>query len=236
MSNVLNVSLNRRELLGWTGAAAGALVLGFTLPERARAAAASTALNAFVAINSDGGVTVLSPFIEMGQGTYTGMAMLVAEELDVDMGAVRVVQAPQGKPYRIMFNNTARFTGGSLSMREGFLPLRRAGATSRAMLLQAAAAEWGVPAGELSTSAGTVLHRASGRSFRYGQLAARAAAQSVPEQVALKTQGDFRLLGKPVPRLDAADKSTGSAEFGIDVQADDLLVAAVRHNPQWGAK
>ena len=235
MSGLLNVSLKRRELFGW-GAAAGALVLGFHLPARARAASAATAINAFVAIDTDGIVTVLSPFIEMGQGTYTGMAMLVAEELDVDMSVMRVVQAPHGKPYQIMFNNTARFTGGSRSTVEGYLPLRRAGATTRTMLMQAAAEQWQVPVSELRTEPGKVLHAASGRKISYAELAPKAAAQAVPEQVALKTQGEFRLLGKPVERIDAKEKSTGSAEFGIDLQADNLLVAAVRHSPVWGAK
>jgi isoquinoline 1-oxidoreductase beta subunit len=235
VNDILNVSVNRRELLGWGGAAAGALVLGFSLPARARAAAATTPINAFVAIDTAGAVTVMSPFIEMGQGTYTAVAMLIAEELDVDMSVVRVVQAPHGKPYRIMFNNTRRFTGGSLSVREGFLPLRRAGATTRAMLMRAAADHWRVPVDQIHTVSGAVLHQASGRKLGYGELAAQAAGQSVPEQVALKAQGQFRLLGKAVPRVDAADKSDGTAEFGIDVRTDGMLVAAVRQNPVWGA-
>lgn len=236
MNTLANVSVSRRELLGWAGA--GALVLGFKLPLTARAAGAATAtkaINAFVAIDAAGIVTVLSPFIEMGQGTYTGMAMLVAEELDVDMSAVRVVQAPHGKAYQIMFNNTARFTGGSNSVREGFLPLRRAGAVARTMLIQAAAAEWQVPVGEITTAPGVVLHKASDRKLTYAELAGRAAGQAVPEQVALKAQGEFRLLGKPVPRIDATDKALGSAEFGIDVRDGKLLVATLRHNPVWNA-
>jgi isoquinoline 1-oxidoreductase beta subunit len=233
---ILNCSLNRRELLGWSGVAAGALVLGFTLPVRARAAATATPINAFVSIDTTGVITVMSPFIEMGQGTYTAVAMLVAEEMDADMSAVRVVQAPHGKPYRIMFNGTQRFTGGSLSVREGFLPLRRAGAATRAMLMQAAAEQWRVPMSQLGTAPGVVIHQPTGRKLGYGELAARAAAQSVPEQVALKSQGQFRLIGSPVPRVDAAEKSTGAAEFGIDVHADGMLVAAVRHNPVWGER
>jgi isoquinoline 1-oxidoreductase beta subunit len=235
MSALENISLRRRELLGWAGA--GAFVLGFNLPARARAAAATraAAINAFVAIDTGGAVTVLSPFIEMGQGTYTAMAMLVAEELDVAMDVVRVVQAPHGKAYQIMFNNTARFTGGSNSVREGYLPLRRAGAAARAMLLQAAAARWQVPIADVRTDNGAVVHGASGRRLSYGELAPQAATGSVPEQVALKTQGDFRLLGRAVPRIDARDKSTGDADFGIDVRGPDLLIAAVRHNPAWNA-
>lgn len=236
MSTLENVSVTRRELLGWAGA--GALVLGFNVPLKARAAgaaAAANAMNAFVAIAADGVVTVLSPFIEMGQGAYTGMAMLVAEELDVDMSALRVVQAPHGKAWQIMFNNTARFTGGSNSVREGFLPLRRAGAAARAMLVQAAAARWQVPAAEITTASGTVLHQASGRTLAYGELAASAATQAVPEQVALKAAADFRVLGKPAPRLDSTEKSLGRAVFGIDVTGPGLLVAAVRHNPAWNA-
>ncbi len=235
MNNLMNVSLKRRELFGW-GAAAGALVLGFHMPARAATATATTAMNAFVAIDGQGVVTVLSPFIEMGQGTYTGMAMLVAEELDVDMSAMRVVQAPHGKPYQIMFNNTARFTGGSYSVRSAYLPLRQAGAATRTMLIQAAADQWQVPVKELRTEAGVVVHVPSKRKISYGELAPQAAKQSVPEQVALKAQGDFRLLGKPTARLDATEKSTGAAEFGMDVQVDDLLIAAIRHSPVWGAK
>ncbi|MCC7411797.1 MAG: xanthine dehydrogenase family protein molybdopterin-binding subunit [Gammaproteobacteria bacterium] len=232
MSGIVNLSLSRRRLLAGVSAGAGVLVLGLSLPVRpARAGSASPAtVNAFVAIAADGTVTVQSPFVEMGQAVYTSIPMLVAEELDVPMSAMRCVQAPHGPAYKIMFGNSVRFTGGSLSVRSSWDPLRRAGATARAMLVQAAAQGWNVPASECTTDRGDVVHAPSGRRRGYGELAAVAAQLSTPAEVTLKDPRDFRLIGQPVRRLDSAEKVDGSAVFGIDVRAADMLYAAVRQS------
>src|SRR5690606_7351435 len=152
--SIENLSLRRREFLG-AGAAAGAMLLGFSLPTlRAAAAEGAATINAFVSVDGKGVVTLMTPFVEMGQGTYTAIPALIAEELDVDLSAVRVAEAPLGEEYRLAFNRTMRITGGSSSVRSSYEPLRAAGAAARAMLLEAAADRWQVPVSELSTESG----------------------------------------------------------------------------------
>lgn len=239
MSDILNVSLRRRSLLG--AGIAGALVLGFRLPvNSARAAhhesaAAGAALNAFVAIGDDGMATIQSPYIEMGQGTYTTIPALVAEEMDLPMNRVRVEQAPPGTAYHLIGPGT-RFTGGSLSIRTAFGPMRKAGATARAMLLQAAAGRWQLPVSELETQAGRVLHKASGRSLDYAEVATEAAALTPPEDVPLKGAADFFLLGTPAERTDVPAKTDGSAEFGADISVPGMLIAAIAQAPVFGGE
>lgn len=236
MNGVQNLSMSRREFLG-TGA--GALVLGFTLPacsRRAELSAEGGAMNAFISIAGDGRVTIRTPFIEMGQGTYTSIPMLFAEEMDIDMDSVRVEQAPHGPNYKVLFNDTMRFTGGSLSVRSGFERFRQVGATVRAMLMEAAATHWRVPVSELSTEPGYVVHARKDRRLPYGKLAALARTLEPPANVRLKNPGDFRLLGTSVPRTDAAEKSDGRAQFGIDFQRDGLLTAVVRQSPVFFAE
>lgn len=240
MIRIVTLSPGRRRFLA-AGAGGAVLLLGAALPGAGRTRADPGApgtgiLNAFVGIAADGTVTVQSPFAEMGQGTYTAIPMLVMEELDAPMSAVRVVQAPHAPAYRLLFGNTARFTGGSLSVRSSFETLRRMGATARAMLIAAAAERWGVSAGECSTEAGAVVHAASGRRAGYGTLAAAAARRETPADVALKADRDLRLIGRPVRRTDSAAKSLGSARFGIDVRLDGMLCAAVRQCPVFGGE
>lgn len=215
-------------------------MLGFSLPETSSAAAAAgakpAAVNAFVSIARDGSITFFNPFVEMGQGTFTSVALPLMEELDADLSALRVEEAPIGPAYRIQFNNTLRITGGSSSVRSSYDTLRRAGATARAMLIAAAAQQWGVPDAEIGTEPGFVIHSRSGRRVSYGELAPAAAALQPPAEVKLKDARKFRILGKPVPRTDAAVKANGQAIFGIDVQADGMLVAAVKQSPVWGGK
>jgi len=237
MSGITNCSLRRRTLLG--AGIAGTLVLGFRLPLPARAgeaAAAGTALNAFVALDEAGTVIVQSPYIEMGQGTYTSIPALVAEEMDLPLAQVRVEQAPPGPEYRLIRGNSTRFTGGSRSIRSAFEPLRRAGATARDMLVRAAAARWQVPAAELSTAGGEVRHAGSGRAAGYGTLAAEAAALAPAGNIALKPAGQFSLLGTPARRLDVPAKTDGSAEFGIDAAPPGLCFAAIRQAPVYGGE
>lgn len=238
MKSPLNVTMDRREFLGSAGAA-GALVLGFALPRRLRAAMSAPAggtINAFLSIAPNGKVTVQSPFVEMGEGTYTSIPMLLAEELDVEMSAIRVEQAPPEAAYRLQEGGKERYTGGSDSVRSSWEPLRKAGATARAMLIAAAEKQSGIPARELSTEPGAVVHKGSGRRFSYGDLAATAGAMPVPETVKLKDPAEFRLLGTPVPRLDAEEKSNGQAKFGIDFQMKGALTAVVRQSPQFSGE
>lgn len=233
MNDIINVSLSRRSFLA--AGVAGSLVLGFGFPPGARASAArgNGVLNAFVSIGTDGVVTVQSPFVEMGQGNYTIMSMLVAEELDSDMARMRTVQAPPGEDYMIV-REGERFTGGDESTRSAYEPLRRAGATARRMLLEAAAEHIGVDISTLATAGGRVTHAASGKSIPYGELAAAAAKLPVPEKVALKPASEFRVLRHTQARLDIPAKTDGSAVFGVDERMDNLAVATVRQAPVFG--
>ncbi len=230
-------NLSRRATL--FGAAAGSLLLGVRLaPPAAAQVQAAGRLNAFLAIGPDGTVTLRSPFAEGGQGIYTGLAQIVAEELDVPMGAMRVVQAPHGRAWRTMpFGpEPVRFTGGSYSTRSSYGAMRRAGAAARAMLVSAAATRLGVERSELTTRDGAVHHAASGRHFSYGALAADAARLEPPAEPALKDPATFRLIGTSAKRLDTAAKSNGSAQFGIDVRVQGMAQAAVLHSPVPGGR
>lgn len=192
--------------------------------------------NAFVRIGADNTVTVLAKHLEMGQGTYTGLATLVAEELDADWAQVVVEGAPaDAGRYNNLFWGPAQGTGGSTALANSFEQLRQAGAAARAMLIQAAAARWQVPAAEISVSAGVLSHPKSGRSARFGELAEAAAGLPVPTAVTLKDPKDFKFIGKHVPRKDSVDKTTGRALFTQDVKLPGMLVAVVAHPPRFGA-
>lgn len=226
------LNLSRRSFLG---AAAAGLVLGALLPgriARAAEAAGKTGLPvpAFLQIRPDGKVVLQSPFVEGGQGIYTALAQIVGEELDVAPQDFIVDCAPPGKEYLVM--NGQRFTGGSFSVRSSYDTMRRLGASARQMLLQAAAERLGVPLASLSTEPGKVIHAASGRSLGYGELAQAAASQPVPAEVQLRSNKDFRWIGKAVARLDTHDKSTGQTQYSIDIQVDGMLLAAIQHAPR----
>jgi isoquinoline 1-oxidoreductase beta subunit len=233
------VKISRR---GFVGASLGALVLGVALPDtaaRAQNAAAAamkpgTRVSAFLEIRPDGTVLLRSPFIEGGQGIYTGLAQIVGEELDVDPARFTVEPAPPGPDYLVM--NGARFTGGSRSVRSSYETMRRLGAAARQMLLQAAAARLDVPVAGLSTEPGRVRHAESGRVLDYGALAAEAASLPIPENAPLRAEKDFRWIGKPVARLDVRDKSTGRAVYAIDLKVEGMLQAAVQHAPRLGGE
>jgi isoquinoline 1-oxidoreductase beta subunit len=230
-------NLSRRELIG----TAGALVLGFVLPARApRGAITATAkssfnnINAFVRVGTNGSVTLIIGKSEMGQGVYTGYAQLIGEELEVDWRTVCVESAPVA----VVYNGSdlpIQYTGGSSSTLTGFDGMREAGATARCMLIAAGSEALRVPASELVADNGAVVHRASGRRLGYGELAARAAQLPVPSSVTLKQPSEWRLIGKPLPRVDSRDKSTGSATFGLDVRLPDLHYSLVARAPTFGA-
>ncbi|MDO6407045.1 xanthine dehydrogenase family protein molybdopterin-binding subunit [Pantoea phytobeneficialis] len=235
-------NLSRRRFLVATGTVAGALVLGIGLPvaqSRAQTTGAvpapGTLVPAFLEIRPDGSVKFLSPFIEGGQGIFTAMAQIVGEELDADPASFVVENAPAGSQYKVM-DSGLRITGGSQSVRTSYTTMRRLGALARQMLLQAAATTLSVPIERLRTEPGKVIHDDSGRSLSYGELAARARDLPVPspDSVRLKDPAQFRWIGKPVPRLDMHEKSTGQAIYTIDCRVDDMLHAAVQHAPRLG--
>nr|WP_256583614.1 xanthine dehydrogenase family protein molybdopterin-binding subunit [Burkholderia singularis] len=238
------VRASRRTFLKAAGAiAAAGLTIGFEWPDASRAAQAAASPgadaftpNAFLRIAPDNSVTVIAKHVEMGQGAYTGIATIVAEELDANWRDVRVESAPaDAERYANLQWGKLQGTGGSSAMANSWMQLREAGAKARAMLMSAAAARWRVPVAELSTRDGVVGHAASGRSATYGALANAAAELPVPDKVALKSPADFRLIGKPVPRVDAAAKSNGTAQFTIDVAQPGMLVALLQRPPLFGA-
>ncbi len=223
------IVVDRRDFLK-AGAAAGAgLTLGFSWPAQAAQPAGVFAPNAWLRVDTSGAVTVTVAKSEMGQGILTSLPMLIAEELDVDWKAVRIELAPADKKYG------NQLTGGSSSIRQGFEPLRQAGATARAMLVSAAAARWKVKPEACRTEAGNVVDSA-GRKLAYGALASAAAKLPVPAEAKLKDPKDFRIVGKRTPRLDTPAKVDGSAVFGIDVKVPGMLHATVARSPVFGGE
>ncbi|GBQ29631.1 xanthine dehydrogenase family protein molybdopterin-binding subunit [Gluconacetobacter azotocaptans] len=233
MSPSDGTGLTRRRLL-----AGGGLVLAFAAAPRARGDSLSrpdagpVSLGGFVRIGVDDTISLVVPNIEMGQGIYTAEAMLIAEELEVTLEQVRVVTAlPQDLPAAPPELLRTLSTGGSKSIRKGWRSLREAGAAARMMLLTAAAGRWGVPVEALRAQAGVVSCPARGLEARYGALAEAAGALPVPTAVPLRERSAWRLIGRPVPRLDVPDKTTGRAMFGIDLQVPDMGYGAVSACP-----
>lgn len=191
--------------------------------------------DAFIKIASDGQVTVTIKHIEFGQGTYTGLATLVAEELDAPWDKVMCVHAEADTRRYANLHWGVQGTGGSSSIANSFSQMRQAGATARAMLVAAAAQKWKVPENEIGVQAGVVSHKKSGRKAGFGELATLAAAQPVPDKVTLKSPEQFSLIGKMIPRKDTG-KTDGSATFTQDIQLPNMLTAVVLHPPKFGAK
>jgi isoquinoline 1-oxidoreductase beta subunit len=193
--------------------------------------------SAFLRIGTDGTVTVVSKHLEMGQGVYTGLATLVAEDLDADWTAVKVEGAPaDAKRYNNLFWGPAQGTGGSTAIANSFEQMRRAGATARAMLVSAAAQQWKVPASQITVKNGLVSHAASGRKAGFGALAEAAGKLPVPAEVKLKDPKDFTLIGRSAPRVDSVAKTTGRALFTQDVKLPGMLTAVVAHPQRFGGK
>jgi isoquinoline 1-oxidoreductase beta subunit len=237
------ITVSRREFVTVLATAGGGLLLGYRVAGAQHAAVAATASpspsfapNAFIRIAADGGVTLIMPQAEMGQGVYTSMSMLLAEELEVAPGQIRLEHAPpDDKLYANPFFGE-QMTGASSSVRAFYEPLRRAGATARAMLVAAAAASWNVDPASCRARTGVVTHTSSGRTLTYGELAAKAAALPVPDKVALKDPKHFTLIGTPAKRLDTPSKVNGTAQYGIDVRLPGMLIATVAASPVLGGK
>jgi len=193
--------------------------------------------NAFVRIAPDNRVTVIIKHLEMGQGTYTGLATLVAEELDAAWSQVDVEAAPADPAvYNNLFWGKLQGTGGSTAIANSFEQMRQAGAVARAMLVAAAAQQWQVPGPEISVAAGVLQHPASGGRASFGEMAGLAAQQPVPEDVFLKDPSEFRLIGTRVPRKDSDTKVNGTAIYTQDVKLPGMLTALVAHAPRFGAR
>jgi isoquinoline 1-oxidoreductase beta subunit len=229
----------RRQFLKSTALAGAALVLGIRLDlEKSLALAADGDFmpNAFVRIAPDNTVTIIGKHIEMGQGVHTGLATILAEELDADWAQIRVEPAPADVwRYNNLKWGPLQGTGGSTAMANSWEQMRRAGATARAMLVEAAASEWGVPASEITVQRGVVSHAPSGRRATFGELAPKAATLTAPIQVPLKDPKDFTLVGQPLARLDGPAKTDGTAKFTLDFTLPGLLTALVERPPRFGA-
>ena len=233
--------LSRRRLLQAGVTAGGGLLLSLSLPFANRAAEAADAdgfsPNAFIRIEGDGRVILTMPYVEMGQGTYTSIPMLIAEELEVDLTQVQLEHAPPDeKLYGNPLLGGMQGTGGSTAIRAVWEPMRQAGATARTMLVAAAAKRWNVDTASCHAQKGEVLHAPTGRSAKYGDLAADAARMTVPETVALKQPKDFTLIGTPAKRLDAPSKVNGTAVFGIDVRPPGVKIATLAQSAVFGGR
>jgi isoquinoline 1-oxidoreductase beta subunit len=232
--------VSRRAFLQAGAAAGGGLLIGVALPPLAgtaeAAAAKDFAPNAFIRIGRDGRVTVIVSYVEMGQGTYTAIPMLVAEELEVGLDRVRYEPAPGDDKLYANPLIGEQITGGSTAIRAAWEPMRQAGAAARMMLIAAAAQTWKVDAASCRAQKGEVIHTATGRKLGYGALAARAATIAVPTQVTLKDPKDFTLVGKPARRLDTPAKVDGTAKFGIDARLPGMKIATVAACPVFGGR
>lgn len=230
-------SLSRREFL-ISGITAAALIVPVRLAAAVTDGAVKTSeqINIFVIVEPDNKVTVLTPFVEMGQGVHTAIPMLVAEELDVPLSQINLQEAPLEPGYRLHFGGAMRYTGSSLTIADAFIPFRTAGAEARALLIQSAAHRWGVRADDLATSQGYVIHRKTGKKTAYGELLPIPSDVRASRDIALKKKSKFEVIGKPTGRLDAAEKSNGSAIYGIDIAPPGTLVATVKQSPVLGGR
>src|SRR5712671_856471 len=233
---------SRRSLL--TGGLAGGFLFAFHVPVPAvnepvqppDVTDGKFAPNAFIRIDHSGQTTLVMPQVEMGQGVYTSIPMILAEELDADFSKVNLEHAP---PSDKLYGNPLfgiQATGNSNSVRAWWKPLRTAGASARAMLVQAAARQWQVDPASCTTANGEVMHRASGRKLSYGELVDAANAQDPRKDVSLKDPKNFGLIGKPLKRLDTPDKVNGNAVYGIDAMLPDMKFATLKACPVFGGK
>ena len=245
--------VNRRTFLKFSASVAtlagGGMILGFSVPAQSQGDVRKTVIggdgvetpqngvlapNAFVQIDTSGKVTLIVPKVEMGQGVYTSIPMLIAEELEVPLDSVTIDHAP---PNEKLFTDPllgGQLTGGSTSIRYAWDPMRRAGATARVLLVNAAAQQWQVDPATCHAENGKVIHAVTNRSLRYGELTGAAAKLAVPQQVTLKDPKDFKLIGTMAKRLDSPEKVDGRAMFGFDVRLPNMVYAAIVNCPVFG--
>jgi isoquinoline 1-oxidoreductase beta subunit len=238
------VDLSRRRFLSVSAAVGGGLLIGFTTVRSIADADAAQSVasppftpNAFIRIGGDGQIVLTMPYVEMGQGTYTSIPMLIAEELEMDLKQVRLEHAP---PNEKLYGNPllagVQATGNSNAIRASWQPLRQAGATARTMLVSAAAKRWNVDPASCRAQSGEVLHAPTRRRIKYGELAADAARLPVPESVVLKRPEQFKLIGTPAKRLDTPAKVNGTAVYGIDVRPPGVKIATLAQSPVFGGR
>ncbi len=234
-----SMDMNRRDFLKTGAALGGGMIIGFCLPpmgSKAQAQSPATFTpNAFIRIGSDDSVTILVNKSEMGQGIYTALPMIAAEELEADWRRIRVEAAPVAPVYNHTVFGT-QVTGGSTSVWSSWDQLRQAGAMARTMLVTAAAATWGVDPSTCRAEKGFVVHTTSRKRLSFGQLAAKASGLTPPQNVKLKDPKDFTLIGQSIPRLDTPDKIKGKAVFGIDFKLDSMLTVVVARPPVFGGQ
>ena len=230
-SALADTSLSRRSFIRLSSVAGGGLVLGFHLSVTAGSTKETTTLNAYVQVRPDNVMVIAAKNPEAGQGVKTSLPMIVAEELDVDWDQVEVVQSEIDKS-----RYGPQFAGGSLSIPMNWMRLRQAGAAARAMLLQAAAQNWGVAVATCHTEAGSVLHSASGRSLSYGELATAAAKLDVPDvdSLVLKKPSEYRILGRRITGVDNPAIATGQPLYGIDQVVPGMKYAVYEKCPARG--
>ena len=230
------IDRSRRQLLQRTAYFGGGLVLALALPGVRGGSRAATnsggQLNAWLRIGGDDSITILVDRSEMGQGVYTALPTLLAEELEVDPFRVKIIAAPVGEAY-VNAQNGGQITGTSNSVPEAWEKLRKAGAQARSMLITAAARRWRVDASSCHANNGRITS-ASGKTASYGELAEAAAKLPVPKEVPLKSPAEFRLIGKRLARLDTPSKVNGSAQFGLDVKLPGMLYATIALCPELG--
>ena len=236
------MDLSRRRFLSVSAAVGGGLLIGFTTSPSIRNAEAAEAggtftPNAFIRIGSDGQIVLTMPYVEMGQGTYTSIPMLIAEELEVDLKQVRLEHAPPNeKLYGNPLLGGIQATGNSNAVRASWQPLRQAGATARTMLVSVAAKRWNVDPASCRAQSGEVRHVPTGRRLKYGELAADAARLPVPESVVLKRPEQFKLIGTSAKRLDTPAKVNGTAVYGIDARPPGVKIATLAQSPVFGGR
>src|SRR5438552_727720 len=231
-------NLSRRKFIVSSAAASGGLALGFKLPFIASAEAATAAgseVNAWVVVKPDSTCIVRIARSEMGQGTETGLAQLVAEELQCDWSKVKTEFPSAGSNLSRKRVWGDMSTGGSRGIRTSHQYVRQGGAAAREMLIQAAANEWKVPASECSAANSVITHKPSGRTTTYGKVAEAAAKLEPPKDIKLKEVKDWTVAGKPLKRLDTLDKLTGKMTYGMDIKMPNMLVATIKDAPVRGA-
>lgn len=237
---------SRRKFIKGSAALAGGLVIGFYLPMRSGRALAAEAPaaqapktyppNAFIRIAPDDSITVIVNKSEMGQGVYTSLPMMLAEELEADWSRIRVEAAPVAEVYNHTMFGIIMLTGGSTSVASSWDQFRRVGASARMMLIRTAAMQWGVPESECRAEMSQVIHAKSGRKTGYGALADAAAKLPLPVNVELKQPRDFKIIGKPTRRLDTPEKTDGRAQFGLDVYLPGMLIVVIARSLVFGGK
>lgn len=233
------VFINRRDFIKTISTAGTGLVIGFYLPFKNNLQAAESKStiefipNIWVSVNPDNQVTLTVSESEMGQGVWTSLPMIIAEEMELDWTKVKVVQAPVDENY---FGRFDMGTGGSASVRTSWEKLRNAGAVAKDMLLKAAASEWSVAKNECNADSGYITHQPTGKKLSYGELTLKAASIEIPESVKLKDPNKFRIIGTDLPRTDTPLKVNGTAQYAMDVDLPDMVYAFIERCPYFGGK